>query len=286
MHEPRLLKGPVVARHIRGELTRRFATLMEQHGPVGLRILLPGEDAASEAYTRRILKTVSRMGPRVEIVPLPETISPAQFTNMLAVLNQDPEVHGVIIQTPYPRHISSELVATTLDPAKDVDCITPLRMGELFSGLSTFAPATAAAVIQLVDHFQIPIEGARVAVVGRSNTVGKPLAALLIKRNATVSVLHSATLNLDRETRAAEILIVAMGKPRFITAEYVQNGAVVIDVGTNYASGELVGDVDYPSVARIASAITPVPGGVGPLTNTMLACNLSQLVNPNLRSTN
>ena len=247
MQKPRLLKGPVIARRIRGELTQRFATLEEDHGPVGLRILLRSGDAASEAYTRRILKTVSRVGPRAELVPLPETISPDQFSNMLTALNQHRGVHGAIIQTPYPKYISSELVATTLDPAKDVDCITPLRMGELFSGLSTFAPATAAAVVQLLDHYQIPLKGARVAVVGRSNTVGRPLAALLIKRNATVSVLHSATLNLARETRAAEILIVAMGKPRFITAEYVQNGAVVIDVGTNYANGELVGDVDYSS---------------------------------------
>ena len=173
-----------------------------------------------------------------------------------------------------------------LAPEKDVDCTTSARMGALFAGASTFAPATAAAVMRLLDHYDIQLEGKRAVVLGRSNTVGKPLAMLLMQRHATVSVLHSRTRDLEEETRRAEILVVAIGRPKLVRYQHVGRSAVVVDVGTNYvdgdatgdATGNVIGDVDYESVLPSCSAISPVPGGVGPLTNTMLAYNLAELL--------
>ena len=270
-----MLEGAAVAKDLRRQLKAEFAVRSE---PVGMRIIQMGDDPAAAGYTRSIVRTFKRVGLEAIVVELPVDIAEQDLAAALRGLNEDRAVHGVVVPTPYPDQIPDDLVSGTLPPAKDVDCITPARLGALFAGSSSFAPATAAAVMGLLDHYKIRIEGKRTVVLGRSNTVGKPLAMLLLQRHATVTLLHSRTKNLEEETRRAEILAVAMGRARFVTYKYVGSRVVVVDVGTNYVGDELIGDVDYESVISSASAITPVPGGVGPLTNTILAANLAQLV--------
>ena len=275
MPEPIMLKGAAVAKDLRRQLKAEFAARSE---PVGMRIIQMGDDPAAAGYTRSIVRTFKRVGLEAIVVELPVDIAAQDLAAALQGLNEDRAVHGVVVLTPYPDQIPDDLVSGTLSPAKDVDCITPARLGALFAGSSSFAPATAAAVMGLLDHYEIPIEGKRAVVLGRSNTVGKPLAMLLLQRHATVTLLHSRTQNLGEETRRAEILAIAMGRAKFVTYKHVGSRVVVVDVGTNYVGDELIGDVDYDSVMSSTAAITPVPGGVGPLTNTILAANLAQLV--------
>jgi methylenetetrahydrofolate dehydrogenase (NADP+)/methenyltetrahydrofolate cyclohydrolase len=278
MPEPVMLKGGEAAREMRERLKAEFAARSERMGPIGMRVVQMGDDPAALAYTRSIARTFKRVGVVAESVDLGADVTPEIFSETMAGISEDGDVHGVIVQTPYPSQIPAELVAATLTPTKDVDCVTPARMGALFSGASTFAPATAAAVMRLLDHYEIEIEGKRAVVLGRSNTVGKPLAMLLMHRHATVSVLHSHTRDLEEETRRAEILVVAIGRPGFVRYLHVGQRVVVVDVGTNYVNDEVIGDVDYESVLPSCAAISPVPGGVGPLTNTMLAYALSELL--------
>ena len=278
MPEPVMLKGGEAAREMRERLKAEFAARSERMGPIGMRVVQMGDDPAALAYTRSIARTFKRVGVVAESVDLGADVTPEIFSETMAGISEDGDVHGVIVQTPYPSQIPAELVAATLTPTKDVDCVTPARMGALVSGASTFAPATAAAVMRLLDHYEIEIEGKRAVVLGRSNTVGKPLAMLLMHRHATVSVLHSHTRDLEEETRRAEILVVAIGRPGFVRYLHVGQRVVVVDVGTNYVNDEVIGDVDYESVLPSCAAISPVPGGVGPLTNTMLAYALSELL--------
>ena len=275
MPEPIMLKGAAVAKDLRRHLKAEFAARTEA---VGMRIVQMGADPAAAGYTRSIVRTFKRVGLEAVVVELPDAIPGPDLEATLQSLNEDPTIHGVVVPTPYPAQIPDDLVSGTLSPAKDVDCITPARLGALFAGSSTFAPATAAAVMRLLEHYEIPIEGKRAVVLGRSNTVGKPLAMLLLQRHATVTLLHSRTQELEEETRRAEILAVAMGRPRFVGYKHVGRRVVVVDVGTNYVGDDLIGDVDYDSVMSSTAAITPVPGGVGPLTNPILAANLAQLV--------
>lgn len=278
MPEPIILQGAVAARDLRKQLKVEFAGQAERIGPIGLRVVQMGDYPAAAGYTRSIVRTFKRVGLEAGVVELPLDVSANDLEATLTGLNEDAGVHGVIVQTPYPDQIPSGLVAATLSPAKDVDCVTPARMGSLFAGASTFAPATAAAVMRLLDHYEIEIEGKRAVVLGRSNIVGKPLAMLLLQRHATVTLLHSRTRDLEAETRRAEILAVAIGRPRFVGFEHVGSRVVIVDVGTNYVGDDLIGDVDYDSVLSSSVALTPVPGGVGPLTNTMLAGNLAGLI--------
>ena len=260
MPEPIMLKGAVVAKDLRRQLKAEFAARSE---PVGMRIVQMGDDPAAAGYTRSIVRTFKRVGLEAIVVELPVDIAAQDLAAALQGLNEDRAVHGVVVLTPYPDQIPDDLVSGTLSPAKDVDCITPARLGALFAGSSSFAPATAAAVMGLLDHYEIPIEGKRAVVLGRSNTVGKPLAMLLLQRHATVTLLHSRTQNLEEETRRAEILAVAMGRARFVTYKHVGSRVVVVDVGTNYVGDELIGDVDYESVISSASAITRRISSVG-----------------------
>jgi methylenetetrahydrofolate dehydrogenase (NADP+) / methenyltetrahydrofolate cyclohydrolase len=278
MPEPIMLKGGEVAKDLRRQLKAEFAEHTERAGEIGMRIVQMGEDPAAAGYTRSIVRTFKRVGLEAVVVELPVDIIASDLEATLIGLNEDPGVRGVVVPTPYPAQIPEDLVSATLSPAKDVDCITPARLGALFAGSSSFAPATAAAVMRLLDHYKIPIEGKRAVVLGRSNTVGKPLAMLLLQRHATVTLLHSRTQDLETETRRAEILAVAIGRPNFVGYKHVGPRVVVVDVGTNYVGDELIGDVDYDSVMSSTAAITPVPGGVGPLTNTILAANLAQLL--------
>ena len=278
MPEPVMLKGGEAAREMRERLKAEFAARSERMGPIGMRVVQMGDDPAALAYTRSIARTFKRVGVVAESVDLGADVTPEIFSETMAGISEDGDVHGVIVQTPYPSQIPAELVAAMLVPTKDVDCVTPARMGALFTATSTFAPATAAAVMRLLDHYEIEVEGKRAVVLGRSNTVGKPLAMLLMQRHATVSMLHSRTRDLEDETRRAEILVVAIGRPGFVRYQHVGKTVVVVDVGTNYVDDEVIGDVEYDSVLPSCAAITPVPGGVGPLTNTMLAHNLAELL--------
>jgi len=265
-----------------GILTKRlradFEALSARRGSIGLRIVRCGDDAASVSYGLAIVRAFRKIGVEVETVTLRDDVSDEELADKLAALGADPQTHGIIVQEPYPPQINAGIVVRTLAPEKDVDCVTPTRFGELCAGHSNVAPATAAAVVQMLDHYCIPVEGKRAVVVGRSNIAGKPAALLLLARHATVTVCHTRTRDLASELRQADIIVAAAGRPGLVKGEHVREGVVVVDVGTNYTDGGVVGDVDFESVAPKAAAITPVPKGVGPLTNLMLASNLLNLL--------
>ncbi|HEV2235928.1 MAG TPA: bifunctional 5,10-methylenetetrahydrofolate dehydrogenase/5,10-methenyltetrahydrofolate cyclohydrolase [Ktedonobacterales bacterium] len=276
----RLLEGRVIGEAVRAALlplaTARAGEL--GHAP-GLAIVHVGADPASLVYTRRLAQLAEGIGVAVRVMELAPSIDDAALAAAIQTLNDDPTVQGILMELPLPRHLSQRTVAETLDAAKDVDGISIRSGGSLFLRQPTFVPSTCAAVIEVLERGQIPIAGQRAVVVGASNVVGKPLAFMLLDRDATVSVCHIATRDLGAWTRQADILVVAVGKPGILTGDMVKPGATVIDVGINVvgSNGAVVGDVDFASVRAVAGAITPVPGGVGPLTNLML---LKQLLTP------
>jgi len=237
-------------------------------------VVLVGEDPASQTYVRSKGKKCQDLGLLSETVLLPATITEDELIQRVHALNKDKSVHGILIQLPLPAGVNKNRVLREIDPKKDVDGLHPENQGRLFQGEPRFLPCTPAGVIEILKFHSIPIEGAKATVIGRSEIVGKPVGQLLLMNNATVQMCHSKTRDLKRETAAADILIVAMGKPGFVQAEMVKEGAVVIDVGIHRIDGKLVGDVDFASVSPKASAITPVPGGVGPMTIAMLMKNL------------
>ncbi|RAQ98375.1 bifunctional 5,10-methylenetetrahydrofolate dehydrogenase/5,10-methenyltetrahydrofolate cyclohydrolase [Thermogemmatispora tikiterensis] len=267
-----ILDGRALSAEIRGELRTEVARFREQQGyPPGLVIVRVGGDAASGVYTKAILRIAGEIGVQARLEELPALTSADELRALLLQLNGDQRTHGIIVQMPLPAHLSQKMVADTVAPAKDIDGISPGSAGNLFLGLPSFLPSTAAAVVEILDRHRIPLAGKRVVILGRSNVVGKPLALMLLQRNATVSVCHSRTRDLTALTRQADVLIAAVGRPRLVTAEMVRPGAVVIDVGINaLPEGGIVGDVDFEAVREVAAAITPTPGGVGPLTNVML----------------
>lgn len=243
-----------------------------------------GEDPASQTYVRMKGKKCEELGMRSVQVLLPEGTTQAELLARVAELNSDPSIHGFLVQLPLPEHIDEKAVINAIDPSKDVDCFHPYNVGRMLIGEPDFLPATPAGVQQMIIRSGIETRGKRVVVVGRSNIVGKPMAAMMVQKgagaDATVSVVHSRSEGLAEISRSADILIVAVGKPRFVTADMVKEGAVVIDVGTNRVDdpsakdgSRLVGDVDFDAVSRKASYITPVPKGVGPMTICMLMAN-------------
>jgi methylenetetrahydrofolate dehydrogenase (NADP+)/methenyltetrahydrofolate cyclohydrolase len=237
----------------------------------GLVIVQVEGDAASGVYTKAILRIARDLGVDARLEALLAEITADELRATLVRLNQDVRVHGIIVQMPLPAHLSQDLVANTIAAEKDIDGISPVSAGQLALGLPSFLPSTAAAVIEILTRSNTPLEGKHAVVVGRSNVVGKPLSLLLLQKNATVTICHSRTKDLASFIRQADIVIAAVGRAKMITAEMVQPGATVIDVGTNaLPEGGIVGDVDYASVQEAAGAITPVPGGVGPLTNVLL----------------
>lgn len=269
----RLLDGRALSVGVQDDLethARARAALLER--PVGLAIVRVGDDPPSAVYSRRLTHAAQGAGIAVREVDLDAAISEAAFREQLRALNVDEQIDGILVQLPLPPQLSQRTVAETLDAAKDVDGITLRSAGNLFLNLPTFVPSTCAAVLELLDRAAIPIAGQRVVVVGASNVVGKPLAFMLLHRNATVTVCHIATRDLAHWTRQAEILVVAAGRPGLITGPMVRPGAAVVDVGITLAGprGEVVGDVDAASVRSVAGALSPVPGGVGPLTALML----------------
>ena len=268
----RILDGRRIARAVRDDLTAMAASDEARYGiPAGLAIVRVGQDPSSQVYTRALLRASERVGVRATMVSLPEEIDAAGLRACIEVLNADTSIHGILMQLPLPQHLSQRLVAETIDPRKDVDGISTRSAGDLFLRLPTFVPSTCAAVLEMLDRSEIHLRGERVVVVGASNVVGKPLAFLLLHRDATVTVCHIFTRDLAEQTRQASVVIVAAGKPGLLTATMVRQGATVIDVGINVQpDGSLIGDVDAAGVMAVAGALSPVPGGVGQLTNLML----------------
>ncbi|GAA3562220.1 bifunctional methylenetetrahydrofolate dehydrogenase/methenyltetrahydrofolate cyclohydrolase FolD [Nonomuraea rosea] len=245
-----------------------------------LAVVVATADEASLWYVRSIAKAAAGVGIACDIVDLGPAAAPEQIGETLARLSADPNVHGVLLQTPLPAGASAQELAAAIDPRKDVDGANPLSLGRLAAGLPAFPPATAAAVMALLDHYEVELLGRRAVVVGRSTVVGKPLAHLLLDRHATVTVCHSRTRDLAAVTATAEVLVAAVGRAGLIGASHVAPGAVVIDVGTNPTDdGGLTGDVDFDAVSGVAGALTPVPGGVGPVTTALLLRHTSRAAN-------
>ncbi len=283
-----LIDGKQIATDIRAELKQRVATLQEKTGITpGLAVILVGDDPASRSYVTAKEKACAELGIRSFDNRLPADTSEADLLALIAKCNADPAVHGILVQLPLPRHISESKVILAIDPKKDVDGFHPVNVGRLVIGEKAYLPCTPHGVVQLILRSGIPLEGAHVVVVGRSNIVGKPLANLLIQKaptgNATVTVCHTRTKDIKKYTLQADIVVAATGRPNTITADMIRDGAAVIDVGVNRVEDStkakgyrLVGDVDFEGVKEKASFLTPVPGGVGPMTITMLMYNTVQ----------
>ncbi|WP_410601102.1 bifunctional 5,10-methylenetetrahydrofolate dehydrogenase/5,10-methenyltetrahydrofolate cyclohydrolase [Amycolatopsis sp. lyj-90] len=265
-----LIDGRAIAAAITAEVTETAAKLRESGTAPTLAVLVPTDDDATAWYVRSIERAAKKVGVDCRVVQL-EKPTGEDVTRELDKLSADPSVHGIICQTPLPEGVTLDHVGAHIDPAKDVDGANPVSLGRLTAGLPTYAPATAAAVLEILKREQVALSGAQVAVVGRSTVVGKPAALLLLGENATVTVCHSRTKDLAAVTKTADVLVVAVGRAHFVGADHVKPGAVVIDVGTNPTpEGGLVGDVDQAAVEGIAGSITPVPGGVGPVTTSLL----------------
>jgi methylenetetrahydrofolate dehydrogenase (NADP+)/methenyltetrahydrofolate cyclohydrolase len=289
--EPRLLAGSLIAAEIRTGLTADFAAFKEKWGYAPtLAIVLVGADAPSAVYLQQILRTCQKVGVQGRLVEIGSNAVEDDVCNEIERLNGDPAVAGIIVQMPLPAHIPLRTVIDAIDPGKDIDGIHPRNAGLLSLGYDGFLPATARASVEILKRSGIEIAGKRVVVIGRSNVVGKPAALLLMREHGTVTVLHSKSRDLARHTRDAEIIVVAAGKPGLVTGEMLSPGVVVVDVGINVVDdgdgGEkIVGDVDFASASAVAAAITPVPGGVGPLTNALLLSHLLKAATQQAAST-
>ena len=267
-----VIDGKALAVKMQAALAEKTAQLKAEKGLIpGLVVILVGENPASQVYVRNKERSALAAGFKSEVVRVPDTISEKELLALIERYNQDSEWHGILVQLPLPVHISEEKVLLAIDPDKDVDGFHPTNMGKFWSGHPVMIPSTPAGIMEMFKEYQIELEGKTAVVIGRSNIVGKPMAQLLLDANATVTIAHSRTKNLPELARQADILVVAIGRGHFVTKEFVKPGAVVIDVGMNRdANGKLIGDVQYDEVAEVASYITPVPGGVGPMTITML----------------
>ena len=270
-----IIDGKLVSAKIRSEIAKDVAAFKAEAGfAPGLAVVIVGNNPASLVYVRNKAKACAEVGIESFEIALPEETTETELLSRIADLNNDPKVHGILVQLPLPRHINEESVINAIYPEKDVDAFHPMNVGKILIGNYSMLPCTPAGVIDLLDHYKISISGKKCVVIGRSNIVGKPMAQLLLERNGTVTVCHSRTQNIEDEMRAADILVVAIGKAEFVKGRMVKPGAVVIDVGINRnADGKLVGDVEFSSVSEVASYITPVPGGVGPMTITVLLKN-------------
>ena len=275
----RILSGKEFAARIKEDAARGVAELKAAGVLPRLAVIIVGSDPASEVYVRNKQRTCEELGIRSDHIALPAETSKEELLACIEELNVDPEVHGILVQLPLPAQIAEdeEEILSHIDPRKDVDGFHPVNVGHLVLGAPGLRPCTPAGCIRMLDYAGIPIEGAHAVIIGRSNIVGKPMAHLLLERNATVTICHSRTQNLAAIAHTADILVAAVGRPRFVTADMVKEGATVIDVGINrIAPKKLVGDVDFDAAAAVAGAITPVPGGVGLLTVAMLMENVVQ----------
>jgi methylenetetrahydrofolate dehydrogenase (NADP+)/methenyltetrahydrofolate cyclohydrolase len=270
-----LMDGKLVSEKTRDNIKSEVERLKNEFNRTpGLAVIVVGDDPASAVYVRNKHKACLAVGMNSYQIALPATISQDELISKIEELNADPLVDGILVQLPLPAHISEIAVTKAILPEKDVDAFHSENVGKIMIGKYDFLPCTPAGIVRLLDFYNISVEGKSCVVIGRSNIVGKPMALLLLERNGTVTVCHSKTKNLKEVTKAADIIIVAIGKPRFLTADMVKAGAVIVDVGINRGDdGKLVGDVDFEAVSEVASYITPVPGGVGPMTITMLLEN-------------
>ena len=270
----KLIDGKAISAQIKDELKEQVAKLKEQGIELTLAVIQVGEDPASSVYVRNKKNACAYIGINSIAHELPKETTQEELLDLIDKLNNDYKVNGILVQLPLPKHIDEDAIINAISPAKDVDGFHPQNVGALSIGKKGFESCTPAGVIQLLKRSNINIEGKECVVLGRSNIVGKPMAMLLLRENGTVTVCHSKTKNLKEITKRADILIVALGKPKFITKEYIKEGAVVIDVGIHRNSeNKLCGDVDFDDVKDMVEAITPVPGGVGPMTIAMLMYN-------------
>jgi methylenetetrahydrofolate dehydrogenase (NADP+)/methenyltetrahydrofolate cyclohydrolase len=272
--QTRIIDGNAIARELRAGLIRRVAALAAMGVRPGLAVLQVGNHPASKIYVRNKMKACGEVGLYSEHIELPADADVSTLLERIRTLNRDSRIHGILVQLPLPTGLSAERVLDALAPAKDVDGFHPINMGLLAAGSPRFVPCTPLGVMKLIEHEEIGVQGRHAVVVGRSNIVGKPMALLLLQKGATVTICNSRTPDLGAMTSQADILVVAAGRPRLVTGGMVKPGAVVIDVGINrLADGKLAGDVDFQSMLGTASCITPVPGGVGPMTIAMLLEN-------------
>ena len=269
-----LIDGVALSKTIRADVGRRAAALAARGRPPGLAVILVGEDPASAVYVRNKVKACHEHGLHSVLEKYDATLSERELLARVAALNADPAIHGILVQMPLPRHIDAQKVIAAIATHKDVDGFSTLSAGELMTGLPGFRPCTPYGCMKLIESTGQPLKGKHAVVIGRSNTVGKPMALLLLQAHATVTVCHSGTPDLGLHTRQADVLVAAVGRRNTVTADMVKPGAIVIDVGINRnEEGKLCGDVDYSTVRDVAGWITPVPGGVGPMTITMLLVN-------------
>ncbi|WP_426453417.1 bifunctional methylenetetrahydrofolate dehydrogenase/methenyltetrahydrofolate cyclohydrolase FolD [Paenibacillus sp. S-38] len=269
-----VINGKEIVGAYRAEIKEQVEALKGRGVQPGLAVVIVGDDPASHVYVRNKAKACEEAGMHSEVYKLPEATPEAEVLELIAKLNGDASIHGILVQSPLPRHISEERIVESIDPAKDVDCFHPVNVGNLMIGKEGPAPCTPAGVIEILKKIGVEIAGKHAVVIGRSNIVGKPMAMLLLREHATVTVCHSRTQNMEEITRQADILVAAVGRPKMINRSHVKPGAVVIDVGINrLETGKLAGDVDFDDVLDTAGWITPVPGCVGPMTITMLLRN-------------
>lgn len=278
----KIIDGKQISLDIKNELKEKVAKYKEQGIDITLAVVKVGNDPASAVYVRNKEKACEYVGINSKTLALPEETTEEELLNVVKKLNEDKNVNGILVQLPLPKHIDESKVLLTIDSTKDVDGFHPVNVGKMVIGEDTFLPCTPAGIIEMIKRTDIDIEGKECVVIGRSNIVGKPMAMLMLKENATVTIAHSRTKDLKEVTKRADIIVAAIGKAKFVTADYVKEGAVVIDVGMDRdENGKLCGDVDFESVSKVASAITPVPGGVGPMTVTMLLVNCLRSVELN-----
>jgi len=266
-----IIDGKAISQEVRAEWKLRSDALKARGVTPGLAVIIVGDDAASRVYVGNKIKACAEIGIYSEHIELARDTSEATLLDKIAKLNADPRIHGILVQLPVPVHIDSHKVLLAISPNKDVDGFHPMNVGELVTGTPKFQPCTPYGVMKLLEKSGVAIEGKHAVVVGRSNIVGKPMALMLLQKNATVTICTSKTVDLAKFTRDADILVVATGKPQMISGSMIKPGAAVIDVGINrMPNGKLTGDVDFDSAREVAGFITPVPGGVGPMTITML----------------
>lgn len=271
----KLIDGKKIAAETRADIAARTAAFTREYGfAPGLAVIIVGEDPASQVYVRNKKKACEEVGFYSKVYEMPAEITMEALLERIEILKQDAKIHGILVQLPLPKHLDEKAVIAAIPPEKDVDAFHLINTGKIMLGEYSFLPCTPAGVMKMLEYENIDVSGKECVVIGRSNIVGKPMAMLLLHANGTVTICHSRTKDLAEVTRRADILVVAIGKADFVTGDMVKEGAVVIDVGMNRrADGKLTGDVDFASVEPKASAITPVPGGVGPMTITMLLEN-------------
>lgn len=269
----KILDGKVMSEALRGKISERVCRLKEKGITPGLAVILAGEDPASQIYVRNKGKACQETGMRSETVKLPADVSQAELEMEIERLNNDPGIHGILVQLPLPKHLDEAAALARILPEKDVDGFHLLNAGRLMTGETGVIPCTPRGALFMIRQTGLDLNGMEAVVIGRSNIVGKPMAALLLRENCTVTICHSRTRNLKEHTRRADILVAAVGRAGFITGDMIKPGAVVIDVGINRVDGKVRGDVDFESASEVAGWITPVPGGVGKMTITMLLQN-------------